>query len=58
MPGRWCEGEKEGVAEGGKKVSVLVELKIQVGPSIYVICLQVLSPEAGIVFALSVPLDP
>ena len=29
------------MAEGGKKVSVLVELKIQVGPSIYVICLQV-----------------
>ena len=46
------------MAEGGKKVSVLVELKIQVGPSIYVICLKVLSPEAGIVFALSVPLDP
>ena len=58
MPGRRCEGEKEGVAEGGKKASVLVELRIQVGPGIYVICLRVFKSRGGDCACMSVPLGP
>ena len=54
MPGRRCEGEKEGVAEGGKKASVLVELRIQV----YVICLRVFKSRGGDCACMSVPLGP
>ena len=58
MPGRRCEGEKEGVAEGRKKASVLVELRIQVGPGIYVICLRVFKSRGGDCACMSVPLGP